>query len=124
MPLADGETLLGKTLARALRVAGDEAPIVTVTGRDHEFITRDEYARSAPHANGRHRFLLEPLGRNTAPAVVLAALHVAGSVAPDAILLVLPADHLIADHREFAHAVERAQTLARDGWLVTFGIAP
>ena len=121
---ADGETLLGKTLARALAVADRDAPVVTVTGRDYFFITRDEYERAAPGSAPRHQFLLEPAGRNTAPAVVLAALHVSKTVGPGAILLVLPADHLIANPEEFARAVARASALAERDYLVTFGVSP
>jgi mannose-1-phosphate guanylyltransferase/mannose-6-phosphate isomerase len=121
---ADGESLLGKTLARALAVAEPGAPIVTVTGRDYVFITRDEYARQAPSEAGRQRYLLEPAGRNTAPAVVLAALAIADAHGPDAILLVLPADHLIADLAGFADAVRAARTLAARDHLVTFGVVP
>jgi mannose-1-phosphate guanylyltransferase/mannose-6-phosphate isomerase len=121
---ADGETLLGKTLARALAVSEAHAPVVTVTGRDYVFITRDEYARQAPDAGARQRYLLEPAGRNTAPAVVLAALHVAETVGPDAVLLVLPADHLIANVAEFGAAVAKARALAEAGYLVTFGVVP
>ena len=120
----DGESLLGKTVLRALRVADPAAPIVTVTGRDYQFITRDEYTRVAPDAVLRHRYLLEPAGRNTAPAVVLAALHVAATVGPEAVLLVLPADHLIVDQAGFASDVAHARALAERDWLVTFGVAP
>jgi len=121
---ADGESLLGKTLQRALGVAEPDAPIVTVTGRDYAFITSDEYARQAPHATERLRYLLEPAGRNTAPAVLLAALDVVASAGPDAVLLVLPADHLIVDRAEFGRAVGHARALAEQGYLVTFGVVP
>jgi mannose-1-phosphate guanylyltransferase / mannose-6-phosphate isomerase len=124
MRLADGETLLEKTLNRALSVAGEHAPIVTVTGRDYYFVTRDEYARVAPTRATSQRYLLEPLGRNTAPAVIMAALHVLETVGRDALLLVLPADHLVRDLAAFAAAVNDAQGLAQDGHLVTFGVVP
>jgi mannose-1-phosphate guanylyltransferase/mannose-6-phosphate isomerase len=124
MRLDDGETLLEKTYARARRVAGEGAPIVTVTGRDHLFVTRDEYLRVAPDWRPRLRFLLEPSGRNTAPAVLLAALDVARRHGEDACMLVLAADHLIADVDAFAADVERAAALAAQDYLVTFGIVP
>jgi mannose-1-phosphate guanylyltransferase/mannose-6-phosphate isomerase len=69
-------------------------------------------------------YLLEPFGRNTAPAVAVAALFAATREARDSVLLVLPADHLISEQPRFAAAVARAVELARDGALVTFGIAP
>lgn len=124
MALADGETLLDKTLARALHVADPAAPILTVTGRDYYFLTRDAYTR---HASARARdlpFLLEPVGRNTAPAILAAALHLARDHGEDVCLLVLPADHLIRDLDAFADAVRSARALASEGHLVTFGIHP
>lgn len=123
MRMGDGESLLRKTLDRALRVA-DGAPVMTVTGRDYYFLTRDEYAQRPGADLDGLPFLLEPAGRNTAPAVVLAALHARDHVGADATLLILPADHLIRDLDAFAADAERAAALARDGWLVTFGIRP
>jgi len=123
MRMGDGETLLRKTLDRALRCA-DGAPVLTVTGRDYYFLTRDEYAQRPGAALDRLPFLLEPAGRNTAPAVVLAALYLRDRIGPGATMLVLPADHLIRDIDAFAADARRAHALAQDGWLVTFGIRP
>src|ERR1041385_271919 len=120
MRMGDNESLLHKTLDRALRLA-DDGRVLTVTGRDYYFLTRDEYAGHDQAQLDRLPFLLEPAGRNTAPAVVLAALHVRAHVDPDAVLLVLPADHLIKDVAAFAADVRRAQALAQEGYLVTFG---
>jgi len=122
MPLPDGETLLTKTAKRALALPG-VAEWVTVTNREYYFQTKDAYAGLRDRLPARNSFLLEPFGRNTAPAVALAALCVAMH-SEDSVLLVLPADHLIRDHEAFAAAVARAARLARDGLLVTFGIGP
>ena len=73
---------------------------------------------------GGTTFLLEPFGRNTAPAIALGALFAESQGFGNAVLLVLPADHLIRDSRAFAAAVARAAALAQKGMLVTFGIAP
>ena len=123
MRMGDGESLLYKTLDRALKLA-DGGQVLTVTGRDYYFLTRDEYARHPQADLDQLPFLLEPAGRNTAPAVVLAALHALDHCASDAILLVLPADHLIRDMDAFAADAQRAAKLAAEGWLVTFGIQP
>jgi mannose-1-phosphate guanylyltransferase / mannose-6-phosphate isomerase len=123
MPLPDGETLLAKTAARALALPG-VAELVTVTNREYYFHTRDAYAELRDGAPKRASFLLEPFGRNTAPAVALAALWIESTDADDAVLLVLPADHLVRDQRAFAAAVAQAARLARAGKLVTFGIRP
>jgi mannose-1-phosphate guanylyltransferase/mannose-6-phosphate isomerase len=124
MRMADGATLLARTLERALAVAAPGAPVLTVTGRDHYFITRDEYAAAAPAAVERHRFLLEPAARNTAPAILLGALDVADRHGGHAIVVVLPADHLIADVDGFARSVHAGAALAAEDWLVAFGVPP
>jgi mannose-1-phosphate guanylyltransferase/mannose-6-phosphate isomerase len=114
MPLPDGDTLLAKTAARALALPG-ATDLITVTNRDYYFHTKDVYAAS---------FLLEPFGRNTAAAVLLAARYAQARYGDDTVLLVLPADHLIRDQHAFAQAVARAVALARSGMLATFGISP
>ncbi|MBI5785275.1 MAG: mannose-1-phosphate guanylyltransferase/mannose-6-phosphate isomerase [Rhodocyclales bacterium] len=119
--LPDGQSLLQKTFLRAAALDG-VTEILTVTNRDYYFRTRDEYLGCNTSANPA--FLLEPCGRNTAPAVALAALRVAASHGPEAQLLVLPADHLISDLAAFSSAVAAAGRMAEQGLLVTFGIQP
>lgn len=125
MKLADGQTLIEKTYQRANSLAlrnGGQFEIdlmVTVTNRDYYFMSRDELDKSA----SKSEFLLEPFGRNTAAAIALAA-HKVAAVDEHAILLVLPADHLIHDEVAFAQAVSQAMVLAEQGYLVTFGIVP
>jgi mannose-1-phosphate guanylyltransferase / mannose-6-phosphate isomerase len=123
MPLPDGETLLAKTAARALALPG-VTELFTVTNREYYFHTRDAYSGLRDAAPERATFLLEPFGRNTAPAVALAALCIEHSHGPDAVLVVLPADHLVRNVEAFAMAVARGAQLARQGSLVTFGIVP
>ena len=122
MELVDGETLAEKTLRRSLLVAGD-APVITVTSRDYYFYTRDLYS-GMKDSTGNEQFLLEPMGRNTAPAIALAAMSVRDSAGEDASLLVLPADHMIADLGNFESSVREAARLSNQGFLVTFGIHP
>jgi mannose-1-phosphate guanylyltransferase / mannose-6-phosphate isomerase len=123
MVLPDGETLLGKTAQRATRLPGSRA-IVTVTNRDYYFHTKDVYAGLGSREPREAVYLLEPFGRNTAPAVAVAAHLVQARFGADAVMLVLAADHLIRDDDAFARAVTRAADLARSGKLVTFGITP
>jgi mannose-1-phosphate guanylyltransferase/mannose-6-phosphate isomerase len=122
MELLDGETLAEKTLKRARLVAGD-APVITVTSRDYYFYTRDLYAGLGGDSSNE-QFLLEPMGRNTAPAIALAAMSVRDSAGAGASLLVMPADHLIADLSNFQASVSKAKALSDQGFLVTFGIYP
>lgn len=122
--LADGQSLLQKALLRGAGLPG-VAEIQTVTNRELFFNTVDEYTAVAAGADlPATSFILEPCGRNTAAAVAVAALRAARVYGEAAILLVLAADHLIADQDAFAEAVARARALAAQGRLVTFGIAP
>ena len=123
MVLPDGGTLLGKTAARALALP-DVAGLMTITNRDYYFFTKDVYAGETTGLPPKTSYLLEPFGRNTAPAVALGALQAESQFGSDATLLILPADHLIRDMEGFKVAVARAAELAAQGWLATFGITP
>lgn len=119
LPLVSERSMLQET---ALRVAGmpGVAPPVVVSNEEHRFLVAEQLRE----LNGRPAVqILEPAGRNTAPAVAAAALHIS-AVDPDAVMLVLPADHLISNELAFRDAVTHAATLAAKGWLMTFGIAP
>jgi len=122
MKLADGESLAEKTFRRALAVAGS-SPVLTVTSRDHFFYTRDLYDQ-VTGCEHQHPFFLEPVARNTAPAIALAALYLEHTAGPDAKLLILPADHLVHEEERFRSAVQEAEALADQGYLVAFGVHP
>ncbi|MHB1667826.1 mannose-1-phosphate guanylyltransferase/mannose-6-phosphate isomerase [Thiomonas sp.] len=122
MQLADGQSLLQKTFLRAAALPG-VAQVLTVTNRDLVFKTKDEYAQ----VNGAAlptAFILEPFGRNTAPALAAAALWAEQNIGTDVQLLVLASDHLITDKTAFEQALRTAMELAEKGQLVTFGIQP
>jgi mannose-1-phosphate guanylyltransferase/mannose-6-phosphate isomerase len=123
--LADGQSLLQKAWLRGV-AQPDVVETLTVTNRELFFKTQDEYREVAgiPHKNLANSYILEPFGRNTAPAIAAAALEVAANHGDDALLLVLAADHLITDQPAFAQAVAQAMQLAAQGKLVTFGIQP
>ncbi|MDR7281343.1 mannose-1-phosphate guanylyltransferase [Pseudomonas corrugata] len=123
MTLPDGQSLLGKTYRRAAGLLDGWGDIVTVTNRDYFFQSKDHYQEA--HL-GRHRghFLLEPTGRNTAPAIAAAALSLKALHGDEAIMVVMPADHLIVNVDALKTAVEHAVNLAKDGFLVTFGVVP
>jgi mannose-1-phosphate guanylyltransferase/mannose-1-phosphate guanylyltransferase/mannose-6-phosphate isomerase len=117
------DSMLAET---ALRV-GDptlfDAPTV-ICNEEHRFLVAEEL-RQARERTGQAagRIILEPFGRNTAPAAAVAALRLADQD-PDALLLLLPSDHAIADTAAFQQAVDRAAAAAQQGWLVTFGMTP
>jgi mannose-1-phosphate guanylyltransferase len=123
--LADGQSLLQKAWLRGV-AQPNVVETLTVTNRELFFKTEDEYREVAgiEYKNLANSFILEPFGRNTAPAIAAAALQVAASHGEDALLLVLAADHLITDQPAFALAVAQAMRLAAQGKLVTFGIQP
>ena len=120
--LGDGQSLLQKAFRRGAQLPG-VAEILTVTNRELLFKTKDEY-REVNSMGLATSFILEPFGRNTAAAIAAAALHVLKTHGEEAIMLVLAADHLIADQQAFSSAVSQATVLARQQKLVTFGIQP
>jgi len=119
LPLVADQTMLQET---ALRVAGLPslmAPLV-VCGNDHRFMVAEQLRAAGIKPLG---ILLEPVGRNTAPAVAAAA-HYLKAIDPEAVMLVLPADHVIKDRDAFKDAVLRAASMVEGGGLATFGIVP
>lgn len=120
--LPDGQSLLQKTFLRAAAL-GEVKEVLTITNQELLFKTEDEYQSVNLHGT-LTSYMLEPVGRNTAAAVALAAQHVQRIHGDDAILLVLPADHLIEDQAAFEVAIAKAQLLASQGRIVTFGIHP
>lgn len=123
MKLPDGDSLLKKTLMRAAMLP-DVDGVMTVTNREYFFTTRDEYAAIGTGKALEFDYVLEPCGRNTAPALAMAALCLCESRGDDTVMLVLPADHLIENQPAFADAVALAREFAQEDYLVTFGIRP
>jgi mannose-1-phosphate guanylyltransferase/mannose-6-phosphate isomerase len=121
MRLPDGEGLLQKTLKRSV-LLDDVSRVLTITNRDYYFQTRDDYAEMQLDREIDFTYVLEPCARNTAPAIAMAALAL--QQYEDAVMLVLPADHVIEKQQAFATAVASAVSLAQQDYLVTFGIQP
>ncbi len=120
MRLADGQSLLQKAFLRGAKLS-DVNEILTVTNRELFLKTKEEYNKI--NSTGiATSFILEPFGRNTAPAIAAAALHALKTYGKDTILLILAADHLITDQEAFQRAVLKAVELAKEGKLVTFGM--
>ena len=116
---AHSETLFQSTLSRLEGVRALAAPIV-VCNEEHRFLTAAQLQASNIHSAS---ILLEPVGRNTAPAVAVAALR-ALELGENPTLLVLPADHAIKDAAQLRAVVSAGASLAQQGRLVTFGIVP
>lgn len=118
LPLVGSDSLLQATWHRVAPLA-TAAPLV-VANEEHRFMVAEQL-REAGCETGT--ILLEPVGRNTAPAIAVAALE-AMALGDDPLLLVLPSDHVITDVARFHTAVRQAQPAAEEGQLVTFGIVP
>lgn len=119
LPLFGRETLLQETVRRALEVTGS-TDMILVCGQEHRFQVAEQV-----HSIGLENpaILLEPIGRNTAPAIALAA-HEALSRDKEALILVLPSDHTIKQTAALAEAVRMALTPALEGALIAFGVKP
>ncbi len=119
LPLAGEHSLLQATWLRVRDLPAVGAPLV-VANEEHRFIVAEQLDALGTRADA---LILEPVGRNTAPAIAVAALH-AMRDAGDPVLLVLPSDHVIADEAAFRAAVLKALSAAEGGALVAFGIVP
>ncbi|HUC69541.1 MAG TPA: mannose-1-phosphate guanylyltransferase/mannose-6-phosphate isomerase [Stellaceae bacterium] len=117
LPLVSERSLLQEA---ALRVTDGAhfAPPLVIANDEHRFIVAEHLRRAGVHPEA---IVLEPMGRNTAPAIAVAALLLSAA-ASDALMLVLPSDHAIAEVPAFRTAIDRAAAAARRGRLVTFGI--
>lgn len=114
-------SLLQTTVQRIIALEDVAAPLIVV-GEEHRFLAQGQVAELGLFRD--FGILLEPCGRNTAPAITGAALYVSGQGRGGDVLLVLPADHLIVNTSEFLRAVREAVLLAQQGHIVTFGIVP
>ncbi|MCG8669309.1 MAG: mannose-1-phosphate guanylyltransferase/mannose-6-phosphate isomerase [Pseudomonadales bacterium] len=122
LKMPDGQSLLYKTYARAAQCTSPDSVIVTVTNREHYFQSKDIY--QSCKLKQKPLYILEPEGRNTAPAIAVAAEAIREQFGDSAVMLVMPADHLIQDTPCFVASVQHAAQLASSGKLVTFGLVP
>jgi mannose-1-phosphate guanylyltransferase/mannose-1-phosphate guanylyltransferase/mannose-6-phosphate isomerase len=116
LPLTSDRTMLQLTAMRVSDKIGFARPIAVANASHAEEIER----QLAEIGSDAAALVLEPAGRNTAPATALAAL----AAPADGLMLVMPSDHLIRDAEAFLQAVEAARGTAEAGWLVTFGVDP
>ncbi len=119
LPLAGIHTMLQETILRLNGISVVDAPLI-VANDSHRFMIAEQMRLIGIKPSA---IILEPVGRNTAPAVAVSAIHAAVK-GDDPVLLVLPADHVIRDMAPFHAAVAVGERLALKGRLVTFGIVP
>lgn len=128
LPLVGKGTMLQETLARVAGVDDVGAPVV-VCNENHRFLVAEQILEAGVKSQA---IVLEPVGRNTAPAVAVAAMaavsdlpqNKGGGNDNDPLLLILPADHVIRDVKAFRAALEIGRKAALEGKLVTFGVVP
>lgn len=120
LPLVGEDSLLQATVRRVEGISGlDLAPPMVVCGEEYRFVIAEQLRLLGKNGT----IVLEPLGRNTAPALTLAALA-ANKTGADPVLLVMPADHVITHISAFQNVVSQGAALAAQGAVVTFGITP
>ncbi|MFC4701973.1 mannose-1-phosphate guanylyltransferase/mannose-6-phosphate isomerase [Glaciecola siphonariae] len=118
LALTSDKTMLQDTILRLPR--NDVSAPMVICNENHRFLAAEQLLRAGIKHDG---ILLEPVGRNTAPAIALAAM-LAAKAGDDPVLLILAADHLIENHDAFEQAIAKANSLAQQNKLVTFGIVP
>lgn len=118
-PMTGERTMLQETVQRAGDNSKFAAPII-VANEDHRFMVAEQLQEIGVAFEA---LILEPEGRNTAPAIALAAFHLASEAEDGCIMLVLPSDHLISDVDAFLRAADHAVLAARQGYLTSIGIA-
>lgn len=120
LPLIGADSLLQATVRRVNGIAGAElAPPLVVSNEEYRFVIAEQLRLLGKPGT----IVLEPAGRNTAPALTIAALQ-ANKNGLDPVLLVMPADHVMTDNMAFQRAIGRAAPLAQQGAIVTFGVTP
>ncbi|MDH4022815.1 MAG: mannose-1-phosphate guanylyltransferase/mannose-6-phosphate isomerase, partial [Gammaproteobacteria bacterium] len=124
LALVGSRSLLQDTVARLDLLTGPVQAPVVVCNQAHRFLVAGQLLEVAGGPAGEPALILEPEGRNTAPAAAIAALAARRRAGMDVLLLVLPADHVVRDPATFAAAVELARPAAAAGQLVTFGVVP
>lgn len=119
LPLVSGQTMLQDTILRAKSIKNSGTPLV-ICNQEHRFLAAEQLHQIAM---ADASIILEPFGKNTAPAAAIAALYLQKEY-NDPILLILPADHIIKETDRFIEAMELAEKHAEKGQLVTFGVLP
>jgi mannose-1-phosphate guanylyltransferase / mannose-6-phosphate isomerase len=122
MKIGAGRSLLQRTALRARAVGADDC--LVVTNAEYTFKTAEEFTGLGKEAPAHVQLLLEPIGRNTAPAIAAACVLLAAQGRENEPLIILPADHLIQDEQRFAAVAANAAQLAAEGKIVLFGIQP
>lgn len=120
LPLVSNHTMLQETVLRAQAIT-NRAPSLVICNQEHRFLVAEQLKQIGVEDA---LIILEPLGKNTAPAAAVAALFLNHHYKTDTVLMIMPADHVIADVQCFMDRISQAEISARAGKLVTFGVKP
>ena len=120
--LTEDISLMQATIRRITTLPEMLLPLVVVVGEEYRFLIQKQIVELG--LQDKITIILEPVGRDTAPAICAAAVYALSKHGEDTVMLVLPADHLISNLEAFQQGVEQAKKLAAEGKLVTFGITP
>jgi len=121
LPLTSGGLTLLQETAQRVKDAKLFAPPVIICNAEHRFIIAEQLRQIDIESP---TIILEPIGRNTAPAITLAALYIKEHYDKDAVMLIMPSDHIMGVPTKFISAVKNALPVAKKGALMTFGIKP
>lgn len=123
LKFGDNQTLLQKAIKRLLKGTRPDHLII-ITNKDYQFLVKDQVDEI--NKDIERSIILEPAGRNTAPAIALAVQYATKKMgsSEDEILFISPSDHLVSPGDEFRRCIKRAEDIAAEGYIVTFGIKP
>lgn len=123
LKIGSHESLLQKTIKRILKII-DHSNIVIITNKDYQSHIKTQLKEIG--ISNKEHIILEPAGRNTAPAIALAAKYAIDKLhyPPDEVLFICPSDHIISPYGRFVKYVKQAEKIAKRGYIVTFGTEP
>ncbi len=124
LSLGQDKSLFQKTIERNLKALQDTSNLIVITNRDYQFMVRDQLKKIG--IDDFNNILLEPVGRNTAPAIALAVKYLSEklNLNHEEVLFIFPSDHIISPDEKFVEYVKKAEILAKKGHIVTFGVNP
>ncbi len=124
LSLGQDKSLFQKTIERNLKALQDTSNLIVITNRDYQFMVRDQLKKIG--IDDFNNILLEPVGRNTAPAIALAVKYLSEklNLNHEEVLFIFPSDHIISPDEKFVEYVKKAEILAKKGHIITFGVNP
>jgi mannose-1-phosphate guanylyltransferase/mannose-6-phosphate isomerase len=123
LSFGDSESLFQKTVKRNLKVLKNTHEVVIITNNEYQFHIKNQIKDLV---GDNFHLILEPVGRNTAPAIALAVKYILDKMASDEneVIFISPSDHILSPDEKFVEYVKKAESLAKEGYIVTFGINP